>query len=175
MAETSGTKPWVMRAAFALLAMAILYWQLLPLSTVPHNWTGPDLLLVLLMVWVLRRPDYAPIALVAGVMLFADFVLSRPPGLMAAVAVLVSENLRRRTMASAEMPFAIEWLTACAGMLAIVLATRVLTAVFVLQQPSLGLSLIQLIISFATYPIVAGMCSLLLGLRKARFREGEAS
>lgn len=175
MAEASGAKPWIMRATFTVLALAILFWQLMPLSMVPHNWTGPDLLLVMVMVWVLRRPDYTPVVLIAGVMLFADFMLSRPPGLMAAVAVLVSENLRRRAMTGAEMPFSVEWLTACAGMAAIVLGTRVLTAVFVLEQPSLGLTLIQLIVSFATYPLVAALSAFLLGVRQTRFREGEAS
>jgi len=175
MAETSSAKPWFMRATFVVLALAILFWQLMPLSTVPHNWTGPDLLLTIIMVWVLRRPDYAPVLLIAALMLLADFLLSRPPGLMALVAVLVSENLRRRAMTGAEMAFSVEWLTACAGMAAIVLGTRVFTAIFLLEQPSLGLTLIQLIISMAVYPLVSGLSALLFGVRQTRFREGEAS
>lgn len=175
MAESAGAKLWVMRGTFVLLALAILFWQLMPFSTVPHNWAGPDLLLVMMMLWVLRRPDYAPIPLVAGLMLLADFLLSRPPGLMAVVTVLVSENLRRRAMTGTEMPFSVEWLTASAGMAAIVISTRILTAIFLLEQPSLGLTLIQLIMSIAVYPLVAGLLGVLLGLRQTRFREGEAS
>lgn len=174
MADVTGTKSWLMRATFLAFAMGILYWQLLPLSTVPSSWTGPDFLLVLMMVWVLRRPDYAPILLVAAIALLADFILSRPPGLMAALTVLVCENLRRRALYGVEMPFAVEWLTAAAAMTIIVVGNRVLTAVFVLDQTSLGLSLIQLIMSFIAYPIVAGFFALFLGLRKIRFREGDA-
>ncbi|CUJ01283.1 hypothetical protein [Cognatishimia activa] len=173
MAETSGAKPWIMRITFAVLALGILYWQLMPLNTVPSNFAGPDLLLVLMMVWVLRRPDYAPVYLIAGLMLLADFLLSRPPGLMAALTVIVTENLRRRSMTGVEMQFSMEWLTAAAGLAAIVIGNRVLLSIFLLDQSSLGLTLIQLISSFVIYPIVASGFGLLMGIRQTRFREGD--
>ena len=173
MAETSGTKPWIMRLTFAMFAVGILYWQLMPLNTVPSTFAGPDLLLVLMMVWVLRRPDYAPVYLIAGLMLLADFLLSRPPGLMAALTVIVTENLRRRSMTGVEMQFSVEWLTAATGLAAIVIGNRVLLSIFLLDQSSLGLTLIQLISSFFVYPVVAGVFGLLMGIRQTRFREGE--
>lgn len=173
MAESSGAKPWAMRAAFVGMAFLILYWQFLPFSTAPRNWAGPDLILVLVTVWVLRRPDYTTVSLVGGVMLIADFLLARPPGLMAAITVLVTENLRKRAMTGAEMPLSVEWLIAAAGMSAIVIANRILTSVFLLDQTSLGLSLIQLLASIFVYPVVAGFLGIALGLRKTRFRESE--
>lgn len=173
MAETNSAKPWIMRSTFALIAVVLLFWALLPLNTVPHGWAGPDLLMVLTMVWVLRRPDYVPTLLIAGIVLLADFLLGRPPGLMAAITVLVCENLRRRAMVSSEMVFSVEWLTAAAGLTAIVIANRLMTGLFILDQNSLTLTLMQLVTSIAVYPLVAGLCALFLGIRQTRFREGE--
>ncbi|UZD90100.1 rod shape-determining protein MreD [Cognatishimia activa] len=173
MAETNSAKPWIMRGTFAALAIGLLFWSLLPLNTVPRNWTGPDLLMVLTMVWVLRRPDYAPAFLIAAVILLADFLLGRPPGLLAAITVFVCDNLRRRAMNRSEMVFSVEWLTAAAALTVIAVANRLLTAVFILEQAPLTLTLVQLVASILVYPLVAGFCSLILGVRQTRFREGD--
>ena len=74
MSENLTTRLWLMRAAFVALALLVIFWQLLPMETVPRRFTGPDMLLVMCVLWVLRRPDYAPPVAIAGVMLLADFV-----------------------------------------------------------------------------------------------------
>ncbi|MDC0738990.1 rod shape-determining protein MreD [Cognatishimia sp. SS12] len=167
MAESAGTKLWIMRTAFALLALLILYWQLLPLETVPRRWTGPDLLLVLCALWAIRRPVYAPPLLIGTVMLLADFLLGRGPGLFAALTVFVCEKLRNRSLTTNDMPFTLEWLTAAGGMIAVIIGHRIVTSFVLLEQSSLGLTLIQLIMTVLAYPLVAGFCQLFLGLRKA--------
>ncbi|MGH1464297.1 MAG: rod shape-determining protein MreD [Cognatishimia sp.] len=171
MADNAETRLWIMRLTFAAICLTIMYWQLLPLETVPRRWTGPDLLMTLCCVWVLRRPIYVPVLLIAATLLLADFLFQRPPGLMAAVVVLVTENLRRRSQTMLDIPFSVEWLTAAGAMVAIVLGNRILSAIFFLDQTSLGLSLIQLIMSVLAYPIVAFFCYVFLGLRKTTPRE----
>ncbi len=166
MAEQNETRTWFMRTAFFVLAVFVLYWQLLPLETTPRRWTGPDLLLVLSCVWVLRRPDYAPVFLIACILLLADFLLGRPPGLLAAVVVLVTENLRRRSFTMRDMPFGVEWLTAGGALCAMIIGNRVLNAIFFVEQPSLGLSLIQLIMSVLCYPLVVLFCVVFLRIRR---------
>lgn len=166
MGENLTTRLWIMRACFVILCLLLIFWQLLPLSTLPSNFTGPDMLLVVSVLWVLRRPDYAPPILVAAIMLLADFVYFRPPGLMALATYVVCENLRGRATAVRDMPYGVEWVTAAIGMAAIVVATRLLGVIFVLEMPSLGLTLIQLIMSALVYPLVAFLLYILLGLRK---------
>ncbi|GAA6209614.1 hypothetical protein NBRC116601_29070 [Cognatishimia sp. WU-CL00825] len=171
MADNAETRLWIMRIAFAAMCLTIMYWQLLPLETIPKRWTGPDLLITLCCVWVLRRPTYVPVLLIAAAFLLADFLFQRPPGLMAAVVVLVTENLRRRSQTMLDMPFSVEWLTAASAMTAIVLGNRILSAVFFVDQTSLGLSLIQVIMSVLAYPLVALFCYAFLRLRKTTPRE----
>lgn len=166
MSENLTTRLWLMRAGFVALSLVVIFWQLLPMETVPRRFTGPDLLMVLCVLWVLRRPDFAPPVVIAGVTLLADFIFLRPPGLMALVTYLVCENLRGRSISVRDMPFGVEWLTAAGGMTAIVLGNRVLEAIFVLDHPSLGLTLIQLIMSVLAYPLVAILLFVFIGLRK---------
>ena len=78
MSENLTTRLWLMRAGFVALSLVVIFWQLLPMETVPRRFTGPDLLMVLCVLWVLRRPDFAPPVVIAGVVLLADFIFLRP-------------------------------------------------------------------------------------------------
>lgn len=166
MSENLTTRLWLMRGAFVALSLVVIFWQLLPMETVPRRFTGPDMMVVMCVLWVLRRPDYAPPLAIAGVMLLADFVFLRPPGLLALTTYLVCENLRARATSVRDMPFSVEWLTAAGGMTAIVLGNRLLEALFLLDHASLGLTLIQLIMSVLSYPLVAILLFVFVGLRK---------
>ena len=75
----TSSRTWPMRAAFVALSLALIFVHLLPLETVPRKWAPPDILLAFAFAWVLRRPDYVPALLVAGVFLMADLLLQRPP------------------------------------------------------------------------------------------------
>lgn len=165
MSNSPNTYIWLMRACFAFICIAVMFWQLMPLETLPRRWAGPDLLLVLCLLWVQRRPDYAPALLVASIMLLADFIYQRPPGLYAAIILIVSENLRRRARMSRDMSITAEWLTAAGAMAVIVLANRFFMALFVLDQGSLALTFSQLLMSVLVYPVAAAAMVVLFGLR----------
>lgn len=166
MSENLTTRLWMMRTGFVALCLLVIFWQLLPMETTPRRWAGPDFLLVLATLWVLRRPDFAPGPFIAGIMLLADFLFLRPPGLMALATYLVCENLRNRAVGIRDMPFSVEWLTAAGGMSVIVLGNRILMAIFMVDLPSLGLTLIQLIMSILAYPLAAILLFVVMGLRK---------
>ncbi|MCX8955699.1 rod shape-determining protein MreD, partial [Ruegeria sp. NA] len=70
-----------------------------------------DVLIALTFAWVLRRPDYVPTVLVALVMLMADFLLQRPPGLLAAPTVVGSAYLRSAALGMRDAGFAGEWMS----------------------------------------------------------------
>lgn len=76
---------WLMRGTYVLLAFAVVFLHLLPLNTRPDRWPFPDVMIALTFAWVLRRPDYVPMLVVAMVMLISDLLLQRPPGLLGRV------------------------------------------------------------------------------------------
>ena len=94
MAESSLRRITVFRLLWVLLALFIIFFQLLPLNTLPTKWPGPDLLVALTFAWAMRRPELVPALSVAFVMLLADFLLQRPPGLLAALIVAMTEALK---------------------------------------------------------------------------------
>ncbi len=166
MADTVPSTVWGYRALYAGIALALVFVRLLPLGTVAGSWPGADLLLCVTLAWVLRRPDYLPGVLIAVVVLMEDMLLMRPPGLWAAMVVLAAEFLRNRAALTRELSFAVEWLLVGTVMTGAMLGFRLVLAVTMLPQTSLGQAMVQLIASILCYPLVVGASRLAFGVRK---------
>ena len=174
MDEISFTRLWLARAGFALLLLAILFFQLLPLETTPRRLAGPDLVMGFAFAWVLRRPEYAPVPLAAALFLLADLLLGRPPGLYAALMLLAFTNLRARGPGLRDMPFTVEWLAVAIVVTAVMLANRLVLAMLFVPAPPLGLTLSQLVATVLAYPLVALVARYVFGLRPVGIGEVNA-
>lgn len=168
MGEQSAFDLWLRRAIFAALCLAVIFWRLLPLDTLPRGWAGPDLIVALAFAWVLRRPEYAPPVLIAVLVLLADLLFQRPPGLWAALVLLGSEALKARAPGLRDMGFGPEWLSVAVVLVAMTLAERTVLAILLVPQAPLGLSLMQMGMTALAYPLVVLGSALLLGVRKLR-------
>lgn len=162
------------RSLYFGLAVVLLFLGLLPVSTRPVQWPGPDWLVALTVAWVLRRPDYVPALGIVAVFLVQDMLTMRAPGLWALIVLVGTEFLRSRMPLTRDLPFAIEW-----GMVAIVLAAmtiaqRLVLAALMVPQAGLGPSLIQLLATIACYPVVVFASHWALGLRKVAPGEVDA-
>ena len=171
---TEGRGPWAGRITYLLLAFVLIAAPLLPLNTVPRAYATPDILLAVTAAWAARRPDTLPALVVAGVFLLADFLFQRPPGLFAALVLLMTEALRRRSVRLRRGSFLGEWIAAGTGIAAVVLAHRAILAALMTPQAPLGLTLIQLILTIAAYPVIAGVAQVALGLRRPAQGEVDA-
>ena len=157
---------WWKRSLYALLALTVVFANLLPLSTVPASWAGPDLLIALTFAWALRRPEFVPVLLIAIIMLLADLLQQRPPGLMAFLVVLGAEQLKTRAIGLRDASFAGEWAAAGLVVIGVFLLNRVTLAVLMVDQAPLGLTLIQMIATILIYPVVVLISHLIFGVRK---------
>jgi rod shape-determining protein MreD len=166
MAEAAASRRIAWRSVFVALALLIAFVRLLPLGDGGGGVPGPDLLVALALAWAIRRPDYVPTLLVAAVMLVADFIFMRPPGLWAAITVLGVEFLRNREAGFRDLPFLVEWGTVALLMLAMTLANGFVLLVLMVDQPTLGLTLLQLIATILAYPLVVAVTVFALGLRR---------
>ncbi len=167
MAESLALQRVIWRSAFVGVATLVAFVQLLPLGSGSGGLPGPDLLALLAIAWVLRRPDFVPIGLIAVVMLAADFLFMRPPGLWAAIVVLGTEFLRVREQGLRDLPFLVEWGLVAGVLLAMTLGEALARLAFMVDQPSLGLTLIHLILTILAYPVVVGVTAFAFGLRRA--------
>lgn len=166
MAEAPLTRLWLNRAVFIILAFCLVVLQLVPLDMRPTVWAAPDVLLAVTLAWVARRPEYLPVLVVAAIFLMADFLFQRPPGLWAGLVVILTEALRKRSRAIRNMPLALEWGTVAFGLVAITLINRLVLTIVMTPQTPLGLTLIQLIATIATYPVVVIVAHFLFGVTR---------
>ena len=167
MAERTLGQVWGMRLAFLALAGVILFSHLLPLETTPRRWAAPVLLVALCFAWALRRPDYVPAIAVAGVMLLADLLLQRPPGLWALLVLLATEWLKRRDRHMRDTTFLAEWVTVAAVLLGITLAYRLVLSLLIVSSGMLFLSLMQFGMTVLAYPVVAALSHVVFRVRRA--------
>lgn len=166
MADPASHRIWPKQVSYALIAVAIVFVQLLPLNTVPRVWAAPDILMVTTLVWVARRPDFVPVLLISAVFLVADLLFQRPPGLMTALVVVLTEMLRNRAGSLRNAPFGIEWLTVAFGIGAITLGNRLVLAAVVTPQAPLGLTLIQMVLTILAYPVVVAVAHVVFGVSR---------
>ncbi|WP_197915574.1 rod shape-determining protein MreD [Thiosulfatihalobacter marinus] len=171
MASGLVSRKWVMRLTFAVLCLAILFLQLLPLETTPRRWAGPDWLVVLTVAWAARQPKYTPPVLVAALFLLADLLLLRPPGLLAAIMVVATHFLNSRASGLRAATFTTEWLTAAAVMVGVALTYRLGLTIFMVHHVPLGLPLMQVIMNIAIYPLVVFLSAILCGVRRTKARD----
>jgi len=166
MAERTKPGIWAMRLVYAGLCLMLIFLHLLPLDTVPRGWAGPDLVLALTCAWVIRRPDFVPVLLIAALFLLMDLLYQMPPGLWAALAVVGTEALRRRAPALRDLTFAAEWFTVAVILSAMTVGNQLVLALLLVDRPPLGLYLMQLLMTLACYPVVAYMSQIAFGVRK---------
>lgn len=140
-------------------------------GTSDGKWPGPDVLLCLILAWVQRRPDYLPALLIAVVVLTEDFLLMRPPGLWTALVLIGAEFLRSRVALTRELSFGMEWGLIAAVMLGLLLAYRMVFAVFFMPEPGFGFAMVQVVGSILCYPVVVYLSHWALGVHKPAMGE----
>lgn len=155
MGDAGVLRLWRFRALYLGAVLAIVLFLLLPIRIEAGRLPGPDLVLVLTLAWALRRSDHLPLVGLALVLLAVDLLLMRPPGLMAALTVLAVEAIRAREYQWRGLPLAVEWLIGSAIIAAVLIANALVLAVFLVAQPTLGQTLIRLILTTAAYPVAA--------------------
>ena len=169
-----GTRAWSARISYLVLAFVLLAAPLLPLNTVTRNYGAPDILLAVTAAWAARRPDTLPALVVAAVFLLADFLFQRPPGLYAALVLMMTESLRRRSPRLRKGAFVTEWITASVWFAAVGLANHLILAALMTPQAAIRYTLVQIVLTIVLYPVIAGVAHMALGLRRPAQGEVDA-
>ena len=151
---------------FVLIGVGLIFLAILPIGSGPTGWPGPDLLIATTFAWVIRRPDIAPVWVVAGLFLLADFMLFRAPGLMACAMVLASEYIRGREDLTVEVPFALEWSVASSMIACVIVGTSAVLVIFGAPAMSIGAMLVKLILTILIYPVIVLCARYLLGITR---------
>ena len=162
------------RLLFLTVAALLIFCKLLPLNDLAGQWPGPDFLLCMIFAWTVRRPDYLPVVMIAGVVLLEDMLLMRPPGLWTALVIIGAEGIRSRVALTRELSFGVEWLLVSGMMLGLFVAYRLAFVLAFMPQPALGFALVQTIWSVMAYPLVVAVSRYGLDLHKPATGELDA-
>lgn len=157
---------WTYRGLFLLIAATAVTIKLLPIDIEGSALPGPDLIMALTFAWLMRHPALVPLALIAAVVLLADFLLQRPPGLWTALVVLVTEAIRRRRLTMVEVPFLTEWAAFAAIMLGLLLLNRIALWLLVVDLAPPGPVLLHGFVTVLIYPAVAALSHYVLRVPK---------
>lgn len=166
MGDQVDARTWANRGLFVALALALVFGDLVPLDQRPAQWASPDLLLVCACLWVARRPDYLPLPVLAVIFFATDLLFQRPPGLWAALVVLLTETIRSRENDLRTMSFLSEWGMVAVGLTAITLANRLVLALVMTPQAPLGMTMVQLVATIAAYPVIAALAYFVFGISR---------
>ena len=166
MADSPAARIWIGRAVYLAVATAIVFLQLLPIDTAPPAWAPPDLLLAVTLAWVARRPEFLPFFVVFLVFLLTDLLFQRPPGLWAALVLILTETVRSRSRGLRNVPLALEWGTVATGIVAITLGNRLVLAIVMTPQAPLTPTLVQMVLTIVIYPVVVVVAQVLFGLTR---------
>lgn len=167
MNDASGFRLWSMRIAFVGVAFVVFIFNLLPLQTLPRGWAGPDLLICFALVWSLRRPEYVPLWLLAGLFFLADLLLSRPPGLEAALSVLACFDAQNRARRAQAEGFPAEWFRSALLIVGVIIVGRLILMVVLVTPPPLGLTIFQATVTILAYPCVVAISAMFFGVRQS--------
>jgi len=162
---------WAFALLFAAIAAAIVFMRMLPTFGTAGGWPPPDLIVLLGFAWVAQRSDFVPVLLFAALLLIADLLFLRPPGVASGLAVIGLEAMRSRAALFRERGFVVEWITVALILTLMLVAERLLLAVFFVAQPGFGLMAIGLIVNILAYPLVAALSY--WGFRVRRLAPGE--
>ncbi|NNE88036.1 MAG: rod shape-determining protein MreD [Silicimonas sp.] len=165
MAERA-QKIWGYRLLLVLMVSVVAFVLLLPLGSRAGGIPGPDVVLLIVFAWIIMRPDYVPLLLAAATFLAADFLFMRPIGLWAALSLIGAEFLRSRRLQLRDASFLFEWLLVVTVIAVMTLVNALVLSMVAVEQPSLGLTLIRLIFTAATYPIVVILAGRAFGVKK---------
>ena len=166
MAEAPNMRIWSGRALFLGLLAIVVFFQLLPLDARPQSLPWPDLLLLITLIWVARRPDYAPVLVIGVIFFLTDLLFQRPPGLWTALVLLLTEAIRKRATRLRAAPIAVEWGTIATGIIGLTLAYRLILTIAMTPTPPLGLTLLQMIMTILSYPVLAACAHYVFQVRR---------
>jgi len=152
-------KSFAHQVVYFCIGLLIIFFQILPLQTTPQTWSGPNVLLVFFAAIVTKRPEFTSSFLVASIFLIEDFFLMRPPGLMSSLTVLGFYFLKRKFHYQEGNSLIFGWGSVTACLTIILLLYYFISVLLFIPSAGLRLTLIELIVTLALYPVFSVLIS----------------
>lgn len=170
MTRAHPRSPRVGKALLLVFGLVAIYLPLVPYSLAAGGVGPPDLLFGLVIAWIVRRPDSAPMPLVVLLGLLADVLISRPLGLGALGLVICAELFRSQRSSLVGSPFLLEWFAVTVALVALSVFSYFLLKVTFMDGPSLQQLVGQSLVSAICYPTIVASLHWMVGIRAPEAR-----
>ena len=162
-------KSFTHQIIYFCIGLLIIFFQILPLQTIPQTWSGPNVLLVFFAAIVSKRPEFTSSLLIASIFLIEDFFLMRPPGLMSALTVLGFNFLKRKFQNQEVNSFIFGWGNVTTCLTIILLLYYFISVLLFIPSAGFKLTLMELLMTLALYPVFSALIGSFdkLNLKKA--------
>ncbi len=165
MRERSVSRKWSMRIVYLILCLLIIFIHILPLSTIPRGWAGPDWIFALTFAWAGRRPDLIPILLLAPMLLFADIIFYRPPGLWALLVLVFIVRKKNQAAEVHDFNFLSDYLNFAVVLVLVNLSYRIILTLFFVERDPWLLTITQIMTTLLAYPLVVALSYYIFRIR----------
>lgn len=168
MIDPATTRRLLFQTLFFGVCILIIFVKMLPLGTIPTAIPAPDLIFAFTACFVIRRPRYTPVLLIVLVHMLADILFLRPMGLWPALSLLGYEYLRQKSVLGIELQLSVELLMVPFVFGAIMAANAIIYFALGLAHPTLGQSLLHILMTAMAYPFVIAASEFIFGVRRVK-------
>ncbi|GIX14428.1 MAG: hypothetical protein KatS3mg118_2387 [Paracoccaceae bacterium] len=164
----AGLQLWLMRAGAAALALAGLVAALVPMGIAPGSWPSPDLVFMLVVLLLMRRPRAMPAWMLVPLTLASDLLRGAPLGIATLVLIGAGGAIEARRERMARAGLLAEWLTAATLFLGALAAQLVALRLTFLPWPAAADLLAYAAGTVLAYPPLRLVAGLVLPLGRER-------
>ncbi len=161
----SSSRRWYEVFLFTVLGLVSIGLPIMPMGLTADSIPFPDLMFCLFAAWIVRRPETAPMVLVAGLGILADAMMMRPIGLWALMLLVGTEGLRISERAFRDIPFALEWAYVSGLLIILTILQNVILLVSFADVYDFSTMMWHVLRTIAIYPLVVAVLHWIFRIR----------
>ncbi len=165
MINFQNIQSWAYYIKYLMICFIILSLQLLPMKIVHQEVLWPNLIYLITVAWLIRKPSYLPVILILFVHIISDILLLMPLGLWSALSLIGYEFLRWRSLSQGRLKLGQELLLVNIVLILLTFIQIGIEFIFKIESPPIGMILLQLTFSLLIYPIVIFVLHSILRVR----------
>jgi len=165
MVNFQNIRPWIYYVKYLLICFFILSFQLLPMRIVHQEVLWPNLMYLVTVGWLIRKPSYLPVILILFAHIISDIVLLKPLGLWSAISLIGYEFLRWRSLSQGRLKLGQELVLVTSVLILLTFLQIGVELIFKIESPPIEMILLQLTFTLLIYPVVIFMLHSILRVR----------
>ena len=157
---------WTCAIKYLVLSFIIISIQILPLPIVEQEILWPDLIFLVTVGWLIRKPNQLSIVTIFMVHLMSDILLLRPIGLWSGISLVIFVFVKWRvSKTKTTFKFGQELIFVMALLSLAIITNLILHYIFNILNPPIIMIFLQMTFTILIYPVIMGFLHYILRVR----------